>query len=223
MAQRPQIEDYYLGAQENFRDYGLSCDSHKKEEFSVPENECEIRLKSTKDVKITTQLLDCRDESKNLADYVFTQRKGDTIFFIINFPESGYYKFQIFALLASDESKSLPNVYNYLIKVDRALKAVHAFPKQYAQWKDGCYLYEPIVLNSSSRLHKVNFKVHIPKAKAAAIVVDGKDWHHLELKGENFEGSVALDHCRNKGVKVTLNANYGGESTTYPTLLEYKI
>ncbi|XP_041357158.1 uncharacterized protein LOC121374227 [Gigantopelta aegis] len=218
----PRVEDHYLGALENFSRFGLSTDSHKQQKFSIPDNECEIRLKSTKDVKITMQLIDCHDQSKNLSDYVFTQRKDNTIFFIINFPRSGYFQFEIYALPASDTSKTLLNVFNYLIKVDRATKAARAFPKLFAEWKNDCYLYEPIVLDSSCPLHNVNFKVHIPHAREAVVVVDGIHWNHLQLRGDNFEGTVALDRFRNKGVKVTLNANYGA-SNTYVTLLEYRI
>jgi hypothetical protein len=90
---------------------------------------------------------------------VFTQTQGNTVSFVISFPEHGWYKFQIFALPTSDESKSLPNVFNYLIDCRRALKAVYPFPKQYAPWRDGCYLQCPLVLNSSSRLSNVQFKV----------------------------------------------------------------
>ncbi|XP_041357773.1 uncharacterized protein LOC121374732 [Gigantopelta aegis] len=214
----PRIEGHYIGALENFSKFGLSCDSHQQELFSVPDNECEISLKTMEDVKVTVQLIDCNDQSKNLSDYVFTQRKGDTISFIINFPEPGFFQFEIFALPASDEEKTLLNVFNYLIKVDQATKAANIFPKQYAQWKGCCYLYEPLVLDSSSNLQNVNFKVNIPKAKKAAIVVDGTNWRHLELREENFEGSVDLE----KGVTVTLNANYG-VTDAYAPLLEYTI
>lgn len=138
------------------------------------------------------------------------------------FPEAGYYKFQIFALEASDESKSLPNVYNYLIHVKDALRQAHPFPKQYAQWKDGCYLYSPLVMNSKTSLAKVDFKVYVPNANAVAIVAAG-EWTHLTKKGENWEGTVGLSKHRGKDVKVTLNANFGPDETKYATLLEYVV
>ena len=96
---------------------------------------------------------------KEFPEYVFTHTQGDIVSFVISFPEHGWYKFQIFALPVSDDSKSLPNVFNYVINVRRAVKAVYPFPKQYAPWRNGCFLFSPLILNSSSRLHNVTFKV----------------------------------------------------------------
>ncbi|XP_041357159.1 uncharacterized protein LOC121374228 [Gigantopelta aegis] len=219
----PLVEGNYLGSLGNFTKFGFVTDSHKTEKFSTSKNECEIKMKTKKDVRTKALLIDCADQSKEMSHCVFTQRKDDTIFYNIIFPKSGFYKFEIFALPASDESKSLINVFNYLIKATGETKEGYGYPKQYTQWEGGCYLYEPLVLNSSSDLKNVSFKVHIPKAKAVAIIVDGKEWHYLELKGENFEGTVDLEACRHKGVGVMLDANFGEESDTYQRLLEYKI
>ena len=218
----PHVEDHYLGARESFSKMGLSCISHLEEQFSLSDNECEITLRSTIPVKITTQLIDCHDQSRELSDYVFTQRQTGVIYFLINFPRPGFYQFEIYALPADHDNKILPNVFNYLIRVEHATKVPHAFPKQYAQWKDGCYLYHPVVLNSSSHLQNVHFKVHIPGAKNAAIVVDGIDWYHLDSIGENYEGTISLESFRNSGAKITLNAKYLA-GNTYATLLEYRL
>lgn len=170
---------------------------------------------------MTSSLLQAKDD-KDVSEYVFTQTKEGVLAFVLMFPESGYYKFQIFALEASDQSKSLPNVYNYLIHVKDALRAAYPFPKQYAQWKDGCYLYSPLVMNAKTSLAKVEFKVYVPNAKAVAVVAAG-EWFHLNKHGDNWEGTAGLSKHRGKDVKVTLNANFGGDETKYATLLEYII
>lgn len=169
--------------------------------------------------QVTTNLLHSNGD-KDFSDYVFTQTKDGVLTFVLQFPEAGYYKFQLFALEASDDSKSLPNVYNYLIHVKDALRQVNPFPKQYAQWKDGCYLYSPLVLSAKTSLAKVDFKVFIPNARAVAVVAAG-EWTHLTKKGDNWEGTVPLSKHRGKDVKVTLNANYEGDETKFATLLEY--
>ena len=171
--------------------------------------------------QVTTNLLCCDDDSEN-SQFVFTQTKDNILSFVIVFPKSGYFKFQLFALEAEADSKQLPNVFNYLIHVKEALKPAYAYPKQYAQWKDGCYLYSPLVLNSKTSLAKVAFKVYIPTAKAVAVVADG-EWFHLEKKEDNWEGSAALSKHRGKDVKVTINACYGADESKYSTLLEYVI
>jgi len=222
MAERPQLPEGYLGQHPKFGELRLALQSHQNSEFAVDTNEVEIKLKCPKAIKVTTSLIHTEDDSEH-PEFVFTQTKDHVLSFIITFPRSGYYKFQIFALDASDESKSLPNVFNYLVHVREALKPAYAYPKQYAQWKDGCYLYNPLILNSKTSLANVNFKVFIPNAKSVAVVAEG-EWIHLNKVGDNWEGNASLSKHRGKDVKVTLNANYGGEDEMkYSTLLMYVI
>lgn len=220
MSERPEIPAGYLGSQPKFSELRLQALTHDNPDFAVDQNsELEIKFKAPKPVKVTTNLLHCNGD-RDVSEFVFTQTKDGVLTFVLMFPEAGYYKFQIFALEASDESKSLPNVYNYLIQVKDALRQAHPFPKQYAQWKDGCYLYSPLVMNAKTSLAKVDFKVYVPNANAVAIVAAG-EWTHLTKKGENWEGTVGLSKHRGKDVKVTLNANFGADETKYATLLEY--
>lgn len=220
-AERPPLPEGYLGQQPKFEELRLATLSHPKAEFALDNNELELKFRSPKQIKVTTNLLLAEDESEH-SQFVFTQTKDNELVFLITFPKSGWYKFQVFALEASDESKSLPNVFNYLIHVKEALKPAYTFPKQYAQWKDGCFLYSPTVLNAKTSLANVLFKVYVPNAKAMAVVCDG-EWIHLSKEGDNFEGKAGLSKHRGKGVKVTLNANYGGDESKYSTLLEYII
>lgn len=69
-------------------------------------------------------------------------------------------------------------------------QAVFPFPKQYAQWKEGCFMYEPGVIPTNRGPHSsqvqldrlpssINFRVSIPKAEAVAVVA-GQNWTHLD-------------------------------------------
>lgn len=220
---KPEIQEGYLGEQPKFGELQLEVVSHPQAEFSLAQdNEVEIKIRSPTPIKSTTNLIQARTE-KEFPEYVFTQTQGNTVTFVISFPEHGWYKFQIFALPTSDESKSLPNVFNYLIDVRRALKAVYPFPKQYAPWRDGCYLHCPLVLNSSSRLANVTFRAQVPRAKQLAIVAAG-EWFPLKKgAGEVWEGNASLDKHRSKNVKVTLNACFGEDDSKFATLLEWVV
>lgn len=220
--ERPAIENGYLGSHPMFDELRMSCLSHTSSEFALDNNEVEIKFKTPKPIKVTLNLLNASKDDSDHSEFVFTQTKDNVLSFIVTFPESGWYKFQVFALDAKSEEKSLPNVYNYLIHVKEALKPAYNYPKQYAQWKDGCYLYSPIILNAKTSLAKVEFKVFVPNAKALAVVCDG-EWIHLAKKGENWEGNASLSKHRGSGKKVTINANFGADETKYATLLEYII
>lgn len=222
MSEKPELPYGYLGAQEKFAEFGLATQNFTEPEITAQDNQLEIKLRASKPVKVTCNLINCKDD-KETPENVFTHTQDKIITLVVHFPTSGYYKLQIYALLLSDESKTLPGVFNYLIHVKRALNAVYPFPKQYAQWKDGCYLHSPLVLHSGSSLAKVNFKCSIPKANAVAVVAEG-EWVHLTKDAnDNWDGIVPLNQFRGKGVKVTLNANFGSDETKYSTLLEYNI
>jgi len=51
---------------------------------------------------------------------------------------------QIFAQPLNDTSDSLPGVYNYLINCASVPAPPIPFPKQFSQWKEGCYLFTPV-------------------------------------------------------------------------------
>jgi len=221
-SEKPDLPFGYLGAQPKFADLGLSPFSHTESEIRTNDNQLEIKIKGKDEpLKVTHQLIDCRTDQE-VSQYVFTQTLHGVITFIISLPESGWYKFQIFALPANDDSKSLPNVYNYLINCVRALQPAFPFPKQYAQWKDGCFLHEPLVLHKEAPLRNVFFKVIIPSANAVAIVCDG-EWFQLEKKGAHFEGKANLEPFKDKSPKITLNANFGPDETKFSTMLQYEM
>lgn len=54
------------------------------------------------------------------------------------------YYWQIFAQPLDDSSDSLPGVYNYLINCSSVPAPPLPFPKQFSQWKEGCFLITPV-------------------------------------------------------------------------------
>jgi len=221
--QKPELPEGYLGPQEKFAELGLNTMTHPDPEFTARDNHIEIKIQAKTHVKFTHQLVNCRTD-KDVSQYVFAQMKDGVIHYIIHMPESDYYKLQLYALPAADPSKSLPNVYNYLIHCTRATQAVYPFPKQYAQWKDGCYLFEPLVLHSNSKLTNINWHVNVPHANAVAVVADG-EWFQFESRGGPvWMAKFSLDKFRGKNTKVTLSANFqGAEESKFSTLLEYML
>lgn len=170
---------------------------------------------------MTANLTNCA-KSEELPQHVFSQSKDDVVTFLVSLPEAGYYKLQVFALPLTDESKTLPGVYNYLVNCSKTGTAVVTYPKQFAQWKEGCYLVEPLSLPSNGKLNKVKYEAFIPNAKSVAVVADG-NWTHLQKNDkELWDGLVDLEEYKGKNTKVTLNANYG-EENKFSTLLEYRV
>lgn len=221
MAGKPELQKGYLGPQSKFAEFGLSTASHQDPEINIDSNQLEVKIRFSKPTKVTANLTNCA-KNEELPQHVFTQTRDDVVTFTVSLPEVGWYKLQIFALLLPDDSKTLPGVYNYLINCSRVSSAVVNFPKQFAQWKEGCYIVSPIYLDPNVSLANTKFEAFIPKVKSAAVVVDG-NWTHLNQNAAGlWEGTVNLDSYRFKDAKVTLNANYG-EDNKFSTLLEYKI
>ncbi|XP_060078585.1 uncharacterized protein LOC132558077 [Ylistrum balloti] len=221
-AGKPDLPEGYLGAQGSFGDLGLSVSSHSDPCITIRENHLDISFNCSTPVKFTHQLINCATEKEN-NEYVFTHTKDKTVVFVIQLPEIGYYKLQLFALPVTDESKSLPNVFNYLIHCTRAVQPVYPYPKQYAQWKEGCFLYKPLILHNDSKLTNIQWSVQVPHAKGVAVVADG-EWFHFENRGGPiWDATFSLDNLRGKNAKITLNANLSDDETKYCTLLEYKL
>lgn len=181
----------------------------------------EVKIRVSKPTKVTANLTNCA-RNEEFPHHVFTQTKDDVISFNVSLPEVGYYKLQIFALLLPDDCKTLPGVYNYLINCSRVASDIITYPKQFAQWKEGCHMVSPIHMNPNVSLSNTAFDVFLPNAKSAAVVADGSWTHLTQNEAGNWVGCINLDQYRFKDAKVTLNANYGDENK-FSTLLEYKI
>jgi len=111
-----------------------------------------------------------------MSDYILQQSRGTTaVSFFIKLSKPGLYKLQIYALPFSDTSENLPGVFNYLINCTNTQVTLIPFPKQYGQWKEGCFLSEPLdgqlvqnrtTKGSASTFQHVYFKVDVPKANS---------------------------------------------------------
>lgn len=229
----PALPHNYLGKQQRFDEFGLTTLSHNDPVIHLEVNTVTIALKTSVPVRVTANLI-AVDNDEEYPDFVFSNALGNQVSFIVNLPTTGYFKLQIYAIPLADTSQQLPGVFNYLINCKAVTQAVFPFPKQYAQWKEGCFMYEPGVIPTNRGPHaqqvqltqlppSVNFRVSIPKAEAVAIVA-GQNWTHLDrLQGAEWGGVVDLNGLYGQGVKCTLNANFGGDKSSYSTLLEYTL
>uniref|UniRef100_A0A8W8JJ74 Transglutaminase-like domain-containing protein n=1 Tax=Magallana gigas TaxID=29159 RepID=A0A8W8JJ74_MAGGI len=218
----PKLPAGYLGAKLKFNDYGLNTVSHHIPVIHLETNTVEIQISVAQEMKVTANLTDMESD-RELPEFVFIQTKDSVVSFIVNCPSVGFYKLQLYALPFHDSSQQLPGVYNYLINCQRKTENVYPFPKQDPRWKKSCYMWESLVVNKEIGKPTVNFHVKIPKAEDVAVVVN-QEWTHLKSSTpEIWQGEVNLAPYYGEGVKVTVNANFGGDKTSYSRLLEYSI
>lgn len=219
----PKLPPGYLGAQPKFNEFGLNTLSHHDPVIHLDGNFVNIQLAAAQEMRVTANLIQVATDDSDLPDFVFTQTQGSVISFSVALPETGFYKLQLYAIPVRDPSQQLPGVYNYLINSQKMSRKVYPYPKQYAQWKEGCSMPDPLVLHPDLNQDEVNICVCVPKAQACAIVAD-QEWTHLKQTSPGmWEGQVKLGAYRGKNTRVTLNSNYGGDKTSYATLLEYRI
>lgn len=218
----PKLPTGYLGAQPKFNEFGLCTLSHPDPVIHLKNNYVEIQFSTAQEMRMTSNLISVENEQE-FPDNVFTQTQGSVVTFCVGIPSVGFYKLQLYAIPARDTSQQLPGVYNYLINCEAAESKAYPFPKQYAQWKEGCYMWSPTVLSPEVPVSTAKFRVCIPRAEAVAVVAD-QEWTHLEQVEKGiWEADVPLEKYSGKGTRVTLNANYGGDKSSYSTLLEYKV
>ncbi|XP_052771924.1 uncharacterized protein LOC128211311 [Mya arenaria] len=219
----PKLPGGYLGAQPKFNEFGLNTLSHHDPVIHLEKNFVEIQFATAQEMRVTANLIDAETD-KDYPDYVFTQTQsqGSVVSFRVVLPNEGFYKLQLYSIPVSDTSQQLPGVYNYLINCKKMTQQVVPFPKQYAQWKEGCCMESPISLHQGCG-DEVVFCMFVPKASAVAVVA-GDEWTHLQSPQTGmWEGRVKMGHLYGRGAKATLNANYGGDPTSYATLLEYNV
>lgn len=218
----PKLSACYLGAKPKFNDYELNTLSHHIPVIHLEANTVEIKFSVTQEVRVDADLIEM-ELNRKLPEFVFTQTKDSVVSFIVNCPSIGFYKLQLYAIPVNDPRQQLPGVYNYLINCQRKTENVYPFPVQYTKWTEGCYLWEPLVLHKEIGKPTVNFHVKIPKAEDVAVVVN-QEWTYLQSsQSEIWQGEVNLAPYYGEGVKVTVNANFGGDKTSYSRLLEYVI
>ena len=225
--QLPMLPPGYLGPQLTFAKLGLACTSHIDPYIQTDNGALQVAFNMTQQpLRMTSQLIYVSSSrNDDLSDYIMQQGQGASVSFMLRLPYEGLYKLQVFALPYSDTSESLPGVFNYLIRCTGTSLSSHTFPKQYGQWKEGCYVYEPIDARiQASALPTMVFKLDVPKANSVAVVI-GEDWTQLERKppSESWQGEVDIEKHRGRETKVAVCANYGSVKASYSTLLEYSM
>ena len=232
--QLPTLPTGYLGVQPSMKKLGLAPASHPDPYLQTDSGDLQIAFSTTQRLRTTSQLIYVSgNQNVDSSDYVLQQSQSDAVIFMLKLPKTGLYKFQLYALPFSDQSENLPGVYNYLINCHNTYATLVPFPKQYGQWKEGCYLHEPLEgqlsanrpsKGSSASYQSIYFKVEVPGAQSVAVVV-GEDWTQLEHKdGQTaWEHDVPMDKHWGHESKAALCANFGNVKASYSTLLEFSL
>jgi len=232
----PVLAPGALGPQVAFAQCGLSTVSHADPYIVTETGDLQVTFRLTQPLRMTSQLsLASESPAKDCSEYILQQGSGgsDAVTFILQPPQTGMYKFQLFGVPQTETSENLPSVYTYLINCHQTAPQQLPFPKQFGSWKDGCYLYEPMEghlqanrpsKGSASSVQHVYFKMDVPRAHNVAVVV-GTEWTQLQQKQPGmWQGEVNMEkHWKENEHKATVCANYGATTTSYSTLLEFSI
>jgi hypothetical protein len=213
---------------------GISASSHVDPFIQTNEAGLAVTLNINQPVRMTSQLLYAsQGHADDMSDYILQQGGQGQVLFQVLLSNPGFYKLQLYGLPFHDTSESLPGIFNYLIAYSPPARAplpsVEAYPKQFGQWKEGCYLFTPqqgkLTQDMLKGGNELAFKLEVPTAKSVAVVV-GEDWAQLE-RGDGgsgpWEGNVPLAGKFGKGNKLAICANYGQAKDSYSTLLDYTL
>lgn len=222
----PQLPAAYLGPQPGYEKLGMCVVSHTDPLINDHTGELEVQFNLTKPLRVTSNLIQT-GSGQEFPENILQQQMNNTLSFLLRLPQPGVYKFQIYAQQLSDGSENLPGVYNYLLNCDNVSRVpVVPYPRQFAQWKEGCYLYTPHDGKLSKQTVPNNylaFKMDVPNARMVAVVI-GDEWTQLEPKQPgSWEGGVYLDKFWGVQHRAAVTANYGGSTSSYNTLLEYSL
>ena len=219
----PYLTEGWLGAQGRFDSYGLQTASHENPVINLNTNKVTIVIGTKEKTRFTTKLkrMEPIMECNNCC---FTQNMGQEFHFSIAVPQTGFYKFELYALPVGEAGPKFINVFNYLICVQNVDTYVEPFPKQFPLWKqEGCFVFEPTMLQKGVK-NMVKFRYFIPKAIDVQIKAN-EDWNKLEKVEPNiYEGVVDFSQANcPEGSKVKLNVKFPGRNNKYDILLEYTV
>lgn len=218
----PRLTEGYLGPQAKFTPYGLTTVSHADPVIRLDTNKVEIVIGMLEPTRFTTKFKRM-EPIQEMNSCVFAQNMGEAMHFNIAVSQTGFYKFEIYALPNSEAGPHFINVYNYLIHVKFVDAYVEPYPKQYPLWKqEGCFVFEPMMLQKGVN-YGVKFRYYIPRASDVQIKA-GEEWLKLEKTEKDiYEGYVDFSKTNfAPGTKVKLNVK-SGRSNKYDILLEYTI
>uniref|UniRef100_A0A1I8GT12 TGc domain-containing protein n=1 Tax=Macrostomum lignano TaxID=282301 RepID=A0A1I8GT12_9PLAT len=177
-------------------------------------------------LRLTSQLnrLDATQQQQQSGDSVLQQAIPDQpnrTSFTLSPASAGWHRLVVFGMPAGQVGENFPNLYSLLILAVNAAEL--QFPQQFAQWKDGCALRQPIrwrLAPSAAPDGYVAFDLRVPKARAVAVVCQN-DWTQLAESSEgsgDWHGRAQLGRF-GAGKTVSVCANFGGQADNYSTLL----
>ena len=218
----PHLTEGYLGAQAKFVPYGLQTLTHPDPVLRLTTNKVHIAIGIREKTRFTIKFKRM-NPIQEMNNCVLMQNTGTEWHFDIAVSQTGFYKFELYALPSSEAGPHFINVFNYLLDVRNVDAYVEPFPKQYPAWKqEGCYVFDPKMLQKGTN-YPVTFRYYIPKAVDVQVKT-GDDWHPLEqVEPDIYEGYIdfSKESCP-PGTKVKLMVK-SGRSNKYDILLEYTI
>lgn len=225
MASRPHVKEG-IGEKSEFKQLGLQLKNPKVAEFEVDTNVFDIQLKSPGGIKTICNVTQygAGGTETELKNAVLVQIKDDIITYHVAVSQTGWYKMNVFASLESNKDNSLPCVYTYLFNVKKTSEPVFRFPKQFADWTSGCYLYTPMWIGNLKDFSSVKFRLDVPGASRVA-VKSGDEWTHLQKESEGgvtWSGDVCLTHHVKNKDSVVVNACTTSDQTSFASLLLYE-
>lgn len=219
----PKLPPGFLGPQPKFTEFGLrTLNEHDPLVELKDGNHIEIQLATTRDMKFNGQLINA-DTGQDVSDFIFIQTQPSIVTFLVNIPSSGFFKLQIHGNVAEDQSHTSLGLFNYLIHCKEVTDSVYPYPRQLGHWKEGCYMFEPLILHAHMNQPEVKFRAHVPKAKQVVIFAEQNVYPLESLGPVQWEGSITLSKYYGTDTKVILAANYGGDEERFATLLEYRL
>jgi len=230
----PILPSGYLGPQQAFHGLGLSVTGSVDPYIVVDSGDTSVSFNTSQPVRMSSQLIYSSPThgEEDCTEYILQQSGDNLVTFLLKLTKPGMYKLQLFAVPYTTTSESLPGVYNCLIYCRNTLVNLAPFPKQYAPWKDGCYLVEPLdghlqpnraIQGSASSYQHVYFSLEVPRATSVYAII-GPEWIALEEAQPGlWNGEVAMDQFWGTVNKVSLVASYDSPPDQFGSLLEYSM
>ena len=219
----PSVSDGSVGITDPGRTLGVECASHQTAFIEAPESgELDIDLKLSCACTLKGNLnFQNGTQSEDRDKYMFlTQDEKNNAKLRLRLPDSGMYSLKVFGKSRNKEGSSLPNIYNFIIKVPTPKENCTPFPKSFTPFSENqCQIEAPLTGTLPCNQH-IPFAVAVPGASQVA-TIGSKGWCQLKQDDAGmWRGDAETGEA---GTELKLAAEMKQGSNNFETLLTYEV
>ncbi|XP_036358837.1 uncharacterized protein LOC115211941 [Octopus sinensis] len=216
----PSVTNDKVGSMGKFRSLGLHFieDGPGYQRISTT-GQCSFQIKIPANIDYFCKLIHQSENTfTDVSDYTYYYRNGDIVSFAIRCPSPGFYRFDLFAKLNSEDG-GYPKVFCSVLETFWPMTECLPYPQKYSACKDTYNILSPAV-NQIAEGQNIKIAMVVPNAESVATIED-QNWIYLE-KGEKdkWTGTIVP---KASGNIISIAARQSSAVRSFEALVSFEV